>query len=160
MRSRTLLGLACLAAALLVLNGGQYVPADPPKDNKAADQPQPDKTNARWQVGMKWVVETTTDLTQLGDKAKNKPEKTEPVQWHFGGVRMEPFPGQEAFRGEAERLTDGKNSPPLTTVWADTKTLALHQIRTEFVVQGQIRQVTESYDFNGQSAPVMSPLTS
>jgi hypothetical protein len=164
MRSRTLLWLACLAAALLVLNGGQYLPADPPKETKPADG-QPAKNNERWQVGMKWVVETTTDLAQLGDEAKKKPQKTEPIQWQFSVVKIEKVQGQECFRVEVERLIvegdKAKTVPPLTILWADARSLALRQIRTEFVVQGQIREVTESYDFgNGQHAPVMSPLTS
>jgi hypothetical protein len=165
MRSRTLLGVACLAAALLVLHGGQNLPADPPKETKAADQPQPDKTNARWQVGMKWVVETTTDLTQLGDEAKKKPQKTEPINWQFTVVKIEKVHGHDCFRVKVERLVgEGDKAepvPPVTTIWADAQNLTLRQIRTEFVVQGQIREVTESYEFgNGQPAPVMSPLTS
>jgi hypothetical protein len=157
--------LACLAAALLVLNGGQYLPADPPKENKPADQPQPDKTNPRWQKGMKWVVETTTDLAQLGDKAKNKPQTTEPINWQFSVVEIEKVHGHDCFRVEVERLVGegdkAKTVPPRTTLWADARSLALRQIRTEFVVQGQVREVTESYDFaDGQPAPVMSPLSS
>jgi hypothetical protein len=164
MRSRTLLWLACLAAALLVLNGGQYLPADPPKDTKPADG-QPAKNPAGWQLGMTWVVTTTTDLTQLGDDAKKKPQKTEPINWQFTVVKMEKVQGQDCFRVEVERLVGegdkAQKVPPLTTIWADAKSLALRQIRTEFVVQGQIREVTESYEFgNGQSAPVMSPLSS
>jgi hypothetical protein len=162
MRSRTLLWLACLAAALLVLNGGQYLPADPPKENKAADQPPPAKNNERWQVGMKWVVETTTDLAQLGD-VKDKKPKAEPIQWQFSVLKPEKVHGHDCYRLEVERLIDGKTDPkmPMTTVWADAQSLALRQIRTEFVVQGQTREVTESYEFeDGQPAPVMSPLTS
>jgi len=165
MRSRTLLWLACLAAALLVLNGGQFVPADPPKDTKPADG-QPAKNNDRWQVGMKWVVETTTEVAQVGDNTKdkeNKKTKVEPtaVQWQFTVTKSEKVHGHDCFRVEVERLIGDKASPPLTTIWCDARSLALRQIRTEFVVQGQIREVTESYDFgNGQHAPVMSPLTS
>jgi hypothetical protein len=157
--------LACLAAALLVLNGGQFLPADSPKDNNAADQPQAGKKNDRWQLGMKWVVETTTDLTQLGDNAKNKPQKTEPLQWQFTVTKdNEKVGGHECYRVEIVRLIgEGDQAKPaefpVTTIWCDLQSLALRQIRTEFVVQGQVREVTESYDYN-QPAPVLSPLTS
>jgi hypothetical protein len=153
--------LACLAAALLVLVGGQYVAADPPKKTEAAEQPAPGaQNNARWQVGMKWVVETTTELAQLGDKNEKKPE-AKPVQWQFSVVKIEKVHGHDCYRVEVERLIGDKTSPPVTTIWADARSLALRQIRTEFVVQGQTREVTESYEFeDGQPAPVMSPLTS
>jgi hypothetical protein len=125
--------------------------------NRGAKTP---KNGERWQVGMKWVVESETDLAQLGDAKERKP-KVEPIRWQFSVVKIEKVHGHDCYRLEVERLIDGKTSPPLTTVWADARSLALRQIRTEFVVQGQTREVTESYEFeDGQPAPVMSPLTS
>jgi len=161
--------LASLAAALLVLTGGQFLPADPPKDTKAPDQPQAAKTNDRWQVGMKWVVETTTEVAQLGASPidnEKKEKKVEPTttQWQFSVAKIEKVHGHDCFRVDVERLVgEGDKAhtvPPLTTIWCDARSLALRQIRTEFVVQGQVREVTESYDFGDQPSPVMAPLTS
>lgn len=94
----------------------------------------------RWQVGQRWVVETTKKIVH----ASHDPAAARPIRWQFTVTRREWVGGQECFRVEiACRNIEGV---PGMTIWVDAQTLALRQVETGLLVQGEIRRVRERYE--------------
>ena len=150
-------------AALAVFGGAALMPAGeaPNKANAAENDtqtPTPEQLKPRWQTGQKWEVETINQSLQRGTKPKQK-AKHKPILWQFAVLEPAKLGEHPCYRVQVQAQV-GQRQQPLTTLWLDQKSLALRQVQTQMRVQGDLRTVTESYQFEaGQPAPVITPLT-
>lgn len=133
--------------------GGWFWP--PPAPVRGQPELRDDAFRPTWAVGDRWLVETESAPVQASRDAAT-PART--VRWQFEVKARERLAGQDCFRVEV-RCPDAPNGP-VTTLWADARSLALRQVRTEVTVQGRPRVITESYHFaGGQPAPVLAPFS-
>lgn len=112
----------------------------------------------QWNVGDRWIVETSTLRIQVADKQRS-PSRGRPVRWQFTVRGIEKRGEGECFRVEICPLLPGR-AQPVTTLWVDRGSLGLRQFQTQLPVAGGFRTVTESYrPAGGQPSPVLGPLT-
>jgi hypothetical protein len=108
----------------------------------------------KWQIGQRWIVETTRKTAHI---AARTPTASRPVRWQFTVLRQERVGGKNCFRvAIACRSVEGV---PGMTIWVDTDTLALRQVETGLLVQGEVRWVTERYDSEDAGSPVIGVLS-
>lgn len=145
-----------LAAGLLVIGLGTVVPAEPPGP---VGQPAPQESlKPRWRVGEQWIVETTTRLVQTGADFKSVPT-ARPIDWQFTVKGIEKIAGRSCYRLEI-RPQDSSGPQPITSIWVDDQTQTLRRVQTQLPVQGELRTITENYEFGeGKPSPVLGPLT-
>lgn len=126
------------------------------------DSPAPASTEApelqlkpRWQIGQRWIVETTSRAIQASE---GQPRTGKPVEWEFLVSKREKVGDTPCFRVEVSC----KNVPeaPKTFLWVDERSLTLRQVETGLVVQGEVRRIKERFDVeDGQPSPVIAPLS-
>lgn len=158
MRSKLLLGFA-LAAAVVCLSW----PRTSPSPSHAADATDAGETSDRfrptWHVGDRWTIETQTRQIQVGAPPGQTP-LGKPVRWQFTVQGKEKVGGRDCFQVQVQCLLQAARPQPQTTLWVDAQSLALRQVQTQLTVGGQVRTLTESYQFPGQQpTPVMGPFS-
>jgi hypothetical protein len=111
----------------------------------------------KWKVGDAWMIETQSRQVQTRETDAARPGAK--LQWKFTVQTIEKLGGRDCFRLGVKCLSQQRPQPNVT-VWIDTTALALRQIQTQVQVSGDMRTLTESYQFAGeQPTPVLSPLT-
>ena len=137
---------------------------DSPDVQTAAQAQQPARPadaavfRPKWKVGDAWIIETQSRQVQARE-ATDPARLSTKLQWKFTVRGIEKLGGRDCFRLGAECLSQQRPQPNVT-VWIDTAALALRQIQTQVQVGGEMRTLTESYQFAGeQPTPVLSPLT-
>lgn len=152
-RLRSLAQVGGLAAGLLLV--GQCLAAEPAKTDSRS--PTLGSWMPRWELGDRWVVETTSRPIQVrGEVARTA---VRPIQWQFSVERFEKSLENDCCRVEIRCLAD-PSGHPLTVVWIDRKSLAIRQLAMEIPVPDGFQTITQSYEFpNDQVSPVLVPLT-
>lgn len=111
----------------------------------------------KWDVGDRWVVETST----LPIQARREPielSRGRPIPWQFT-VQQDEKVVDDCYRVEIRCLLAG-SPQPVTVLWIDKRSGALRQVQTQFPTADGFRTVTESYEpAGGQPSPVLSLLT-
>jgi hypothetical protein len=154
MRKVLLCGSLCLALLAVAKHRGD-LQADPKTETSKAAAPE-ETLKPRWQVGQRWIVETTSTPVQTGDAETPVPGK--PVKWQFKVAKREKVAGRDCFR--VEITCQSNEDAPKTTIWVDEKSLALRQVEAGMLVQGEVRMVKERYEFEkGSPSPVVGPLS-
>ncbi|MGE0756410.1 MAG: hypothetical protein AB7O38_05300 [Pirellulaceae bacterium] len=110
----------------------------------------------KWRVGDAWIVETQTRQLQARE-ADGPNSQGAIVRWRFHVQSLEKVAGRDCFRVTAECVSQ---AGPRVILWIDSVALALRQTQTQMRVGGELRTLTESYEFAGdQPTPVVGPLT-
>ncbi|MFO0819460.1 MAG: hypothetical protein U1A77_16045 [Pirellulales bacterium] len=136
-------------------------PAQPP-----AATPQPaaargdqelvvEKLRPTWRVGDRWVIETQTQPVQRREAIAKDAPAAKPLTWRFTVQAEEQVAQRPCFRVLIE-CVDVNVQAPVTRLWVDRESYALRQIQTQQTIAGEVRTMTESYEFpTGQPSPVV-----
>ncbi len=117
-----------------------------------------EKLKPQWQVGDRWIVETTTLQSQVTDTRQAK-TRSKPVRWQFSVQAVEQLAGRPCYRLQVQALA-GQRQQPVTRVWVDQQTMTLRQVQMQLPIPGGFKTVTESYHTAGGAAtPVLGPLS-
>lgn len=158
MRSKLLLGII-LGGAVVCLAWPQPGPrpslaAEPADVGETSDAFRP-----AWHVGDRWTIETQTRQIQVGEPPAPTP-LGKPVRWQFTVQGDEKVGGRDCFQVQVLCQLPADRPQPQTTLWVDAQSLALRQVQTQLTVGGQVRTLTESYQFPGQQpTPVLGPFS-
>src|SRR5262249_2522490 len=132
---------------IAVLATGANCRAASPSAQKTEEQLKP-----RWQLGQRWEIETTRTAFHTDEPSR----VGKPVRWQFTVVGRDRVGGKPCFRTEI--ICKSIEGVPATTIWVEQKTLALVQVETGLIVQGEVRWLKERYDGGSNGSPVVSPL--
>lgn len=143
--------VAGMAALMIAVQAPAQRPPGGATNESGIEQLRP-----HWQVGDQWIVETAT--LQIQKSALHAQAERSKVQWQFTVSRIDKIQGVECYQVEAKPLVQGQ--APITRLWIDRRSLALRQLQTQVPVAGELKTITESYQFpSGQPSPVQGLLT-
>ena len=168
---KQVLSMACFGTLLfgtacgLALTSAQQ-PATPQPDKPPAAAKQPaaanrdqelvvEKLRPTWRVGDRWVIETQPQPVQRRETLAKDAPSARPLTWRFTVQAEEQVAKRPCFRVQIE-CVDANVQAPVTRLWVDRDSYALRQIQTQQTIAGEVRTMTESYEFpTGQPSPVV-----
>jgi hypothetical protein len=156
MMQRYRIGVACFAAMLFGTACGLAVlrAQQPPAAERANDLVV-ERLRPKWRVGDRWVIETQSLQLQRREEPAPGGARSAPLTWRFTVQAEEIVAKRPCFRVQAE-CQDANVQAPVTRLWVDRESYALKQVQTQLAVAGEIRTITESYEFpTGQPSPVL-----
>jgi hypothetical protein len=146
-------GLVCLIGLTWAVSHG----ADP-RPKPVPPEVCLDSFKPQWRLGQTWVVETTSLPIQTAHAA-HQHAGGRMVRWRFTVRAIEKVGGEECFRVEVQPL-EPTQPGPVTTFWADVRSLVLRHWQSTIPVAGGWRTLVETYQHvGGQPSPVHGPLT-
>ena len=153
--SRFRLRLACIVTLIIGAAGGYAVTkAQQPAANDGAPGVVVEKLRPTWRVGDRWVIETRSQQIHRRNATPN-PATPAPLTWRFEVAGEEQLAERPCFRLQIDCIDEGVQAPR-TWLWVDRESYALRQVRTQATIAGELRTITESYEFpTGQPSPVV-----
>lgn len=160
MMRRQVVRIVCLGTLLAIVAGGwaltsaqQRSPAAVREGELAVEKLQP-----RWKVGDRWDIETQTQQVQRRETITRDSSLAPPLTWRFTVQAEEQVAERPCFRVQIDCL-DAQVQAPVARLWVDRESYALRQVQTQHTVAGEVRTMTESYEFpTGQPSPVMAAM--